>query len=65
MKNWKTTTLGVIGAISILSTQATALLDDDPTTNLDFSKVMTALGMLGLGAYARDKDVTSEGERIS
>ena len=64
MKNWKTTILAIIGALPILAMQAVALLDDDPNTNLDPTQITLALGMLGVGAQARDKDVTSEGNRI-
>ena len=59
-KNWKTTAAGILGAIGILSTQLSAILDDDPTTSLDIKVIVTALGVLGIGFLARDKDVSSK-----
>lgn len=54
MKDWKTTAVGVIGALMILGNQAIALLDNDPATNISFAAISAALGILGVGVYARD-----------
>ncbi len=53
-KDWKTTTVGVLGAASILINQVIAVIDNDPATVLSFSAITTALGMLGIGIFARD-----------
>jgi hypothetical protein len=58
--SWKTTTAGIVAALSILLHQATAYLDTDPSTVFDISQVVAAIGMLWLGFSARDNDVTSE-----
>lgn len=60
MKSWRTTTLGILGAITILATQVKAAIDDDPETVFDFSQVQLALGVLGVGILARDNKVSSE-----
>ena len=58
--SWRTTAVGVLGAICILCVQATAVLDTDPATNISFSEVFTALSVLGFGLFARDEAVTSK-----
>ena len=60
MKSWRTTVLGIIAALVILLTQAQAVLDDDPGTGVDWTKVAEALAILGIGVVARDNKVTSE-----
>ena len=60
MKSWRTTVLGIIAALVILLTQAQAVLDDDPGTGVDWTKVTEALAILGIGVAARDNKVTSE-----
>lgn len=57
--SWRTTAVGVLGAFMILCTQAIAVLDSDPATNISFSEVLTALSVLGVGWFARDEVVTS------
>ena len=59
-KSWKTTTLGIIGAIGLLVTQATAVIDDDPATVIQWDQVSLALGVLGVSIFARDNNVSSE-----
>lgn len=58
--SWRTTAVGVLGAVLILGHQALALLDEDPATKINPEAVMTALGMLGIGFFARDNSVSSE-----
>lgn len=59
-KSWKTTAAGVLGGLAILCHQAQALLDSDPLTVVSFEAVTMALGLLGVGLFARDNGVTSE-----
>jgi len=54
MKDWKTTVVGVVGALTIIGNQVIALLDNDPTTNISFAAISAALSILGVGVYARD-----------
>lgn len=58
--SWKTTTAGIVAALSILLHQANAYLDTDPQTAFDISQVVAAFGMLWMGISARDNNVTSE-----
>lgn len=60
LKSWKTTALGVVTALAILSGEAKSFLDDDPKTQPNWEAVVAALGILGVGVAARDSDVTSE-----
>ena len=58
--SWRTTAVGVLGAVLILGHQAMALLDSDDATKINPEAIMTALGMLGIGFFARDNKVSSE-----
>jgi hypothetical protein len=58
--SWRTTAVGALGAVAILIHQAVALFDDDPLTKLNPDAIMTALGILGVGIFARDNKVSSE-----
>jgi hypothetical protein len=58
--SWRTSVVGILGAICIVCAQATAVLDSDPATNLSFSELVAALSVLGLGLVSRDDNVTSE-----
>lgn len=60
LKSWKTTALGIVTALAILSGEAKAALDDDTKTVPNWELVAAALGALGIGVAARDSDVTSE-----
>jgi hypothetical protein len=60
VKSWKTTAAGIVAGLSILLAQASTLLDDDAKTNPSFSEIIAALGMLGIGYFARDNGVTSK-----
>lgn len=60
IRSWKTTALGIVTALAILATEAKAALDDDPKTVVNWEAVATAAGVLGIGIWARDSDVTSE-----
>jgi hypothetical protein len=58
--SWKTTTAGIVAALSIILHQANAYLDTDPQTVFDLTQVIAAFGMLWMGISARDNNVTSE-----
>lgn len=60
MKSWKTTTLGILSGLGILATQVSYLLDNDAATTFSFEAVIAALGIMGIGIFARDNKVTSE-----
>ena len=60
-KSWQTTLLGVLGAVSVITTAAYAQLDGDPLTVANWLTVIpTAIGLLGIGALSRDHGVTSK-----
>ena len=58
--SWRTTLSGVFAGIVLLLGQAQTLLDDDETTNPEYTVIMAAIGMLGLGISSRDNAVSSE-----
>lgn len=60
MKSWKTTILGLLGAIALLIPQVIAVLDDDPATQFSLAAVIAALGIGGTGIAARDNNQSSE-----
>ena len=60
VKSWKTTAAGIVAGLSILLAQASTLLDEDSKTNPSWTEVVAALGMLGVGFFARDNNVTSK-----
>lgn len=55
MKNWKTSLGGVLAGLSLLLGQVATVFDGKPETNPDFTVIMAAVGMLGLGMSAQDK----------
>lgn len=58
--SWRTTLVGILGAVSILIAQAVNLLDADPDTVFSLEAVMAALAIFGIGRIARDNGVSSE-----
>lgn len=60
VKSWKTTAAGVLAGIAILAHQLGLALDGDPTTVVSVEAVTTALGIIGVGLFARDNGVSSE-----
>ena len=60
MSSWKTTTLGILSGLGIIATQVSYLLDNDAATTFSFEAVIAALGIMGIGIFARDNKVTSE-----
>ena len=59
-KSWKTTTVGILAGLSIILAQVSYLLDADPETVFSLEVVFGALGIMGIGLFARDNNVTSE-----
>jgi len=60
MKSWKTTTAGIVAGLAVILTQVAYLLDADPETVFSLEAVIAALGVMGIGWFARDNNVTSE-----
>lgn len=59
-KSWKTTTFGILTALTAVLGAVGAIIDDDPKTNPDWGTVIAAV-TAGVGlAVARDNNVTSE-----
>ncbi len=59
-KSWRTSMSGVLFGLTMLFGQLQTLLDDDPTTNPEYTVVMGAFGLMAVGFNARDEVVTSE-----
>ena len=62
--SWRTSAVGILGGVGLLIGQIVAVLDSDPATVFSFEQVTIALGMLGLGIFSRDKNVSSEQQGI-
>ena len=58
--SWKTTAAGIVSGIAIIATQVSYLLDADPATVFSLEAAFAALGMIGIGFFARDNSVSSE-----
>ena len=43
-----------------MASQVTAVLDDNPDTNLEIDQILAALAIFGIGASARDNNVNSK-----
>lgn len=63
--SWRTSMAGLFAGLSILIGQASAVLDDDPTTNVDVSVVIGTLAAIIAAFSARDNKVTSEQVRAA
>lgn len=63
-KSWKTTTAGVLAAIGILAAELNKVLDDNPETVISWEACLVALGALGFGWFARDKNVSSKASGV-
>jgi putative flippase GtrA len=58
MTSWKTTMFGIAGLIGAIATAATALLDNDPLTNPNWTAIISA-GTVAFGLiFAKDSNVT-------
>lgn len=58
--SWKTTAAGIVSGIAIILTQVSYLLDANPDTVFSIEACFAALGVIGIGFFARDNNVTSE-----
>lgn len=58
--SWRTTLVAWTTALGIILGQITNLFDTDPATTFEYSQLILAFGMLGIGVFARDNKVTSE-----
>ena len=60
-KSWKTTLIGILGAIAFLAPAAYAALDGNPETVALWPAALAGAGTaLGIGVNSRDHSVTSE-----
>ena len=62
-KSKNTTLTGILGALAIFATQIGYLVDADPATTFSVEAIIGALTLLGLGWFARDKNVSSEEQK--
>ena len=60
LKSWKTSLIGLLGALVILIPQLLAVIDGNPATILSLKAVLTGLAMLGIGVAAKDGDKSTE-----
>lgn len=58
--SWKTTVAGITAGLAIILSQVSYLFDADPQTVFSVEAVISALGLIGIGFFARDNTVTSE-----
>lgn len=58
MKNWKTTAVGILGGVTLIIKNVVAVLDADMATVFSFEEITIALGLLGIGWFAKDSNVT-------
>lgn len=58
--SWKTTVAGITAGLAIILSQVSYLFDADPQTVFSVEAVISALGLIGIGFFARDNNVTSE-----
>lgn len=67
--SFKTSLYGLLAALGVMGTQLMAVIDTDPMTNVSIETlvgaVCTALAIFGIGAAARDKNVSTEQERAA
>ncbi len=59
-KSWRTSLAGIIAGVTLLLGQIQTILDDDPKTNPDYTRIVEAVSVIALGLAARDEQVTSE-----
>lgn len=63
LRSKKTTTLGVLAALSLILSVLTAWLDDDPATVPDWGAAFTAIGAIFLALqalFSRDASTSTE-----
>lgn len=62
--SWRTSLVGIISGVVLLLNQVMAILDADPATVFSWEQFTLALGMFGVGWFARDKNVSSEQQGV-
>lgn len=60
MGSWKTLAFGFLSGLMIVFAEVRTAFDDKPETNPNIPLIISGLGMMGLGGFARDNNVTSE-----
>lgn len=60
MKSWRTSLFGTGGLVTLLASVASALLDGDPATNVDWTLTIAAAMPCIAALFARDNKVSSE-----
>jgi hypothetical protein len=60
LKSWKTTVAGFLGGLILVAQQVLAAIDGDPETKFTVALLLTGLGMMGIGFFARDNNKRSE-----
>lgn len=63
-KNWKTTTVGILAGLSLIFVPIIAALDSDPETVFSLEPIFAGLAAMGIGWFARDKDVSSKSSGV-
>jgi hypothetical protein len=58
--SWRTTIVGIVIGLRIICTQIENALDTDPATVFTIGEIINALGIMGIGFFARDNKVRSE-----
>ena len=59
-RSWKTTISGVIAGLVVILLQIQAIIDSDPATVFSMEAFAIGLGLLGVGAFAKDGDKSTE-----
>jgi len=60
--SWRTTVIGGIAGLAIIFGELNNLLDGNDATVFDWQKLAAGLAAIGIGWFARDKNVSSEQE---
>lgn len=60
IKNWRTTIVGFLTGLVIITTQIVAALDSDPATVFEIGIFFAGLAAIGIGVFAKDGDKSSE-----
>lgn len=63
--SWKTTAVALATGVIIVLNQFVALFDTDPQTVFDYSQLIIAAGLFGVGKLARDKGVSTEEQKAA
>jgi hypothetical protein len=59
LTSWRTTLAGGLPAVILILTELLHWVDSDPATTVNLLHVLSALGLIGVGVFARDNSVTS------